>query len=107
MRSVLDVWAWSSHTLREFVSSQVLRVLSSGPVPEHLAIIMDGNRRWARSRGLDKARGGHLKGFDKLRLVLQWLLRAEQGVQEMREAQAVVPELGQPQPLLPPLTGPT
>lgn len=34
-------------------------------VPNHLAIILDGNRRWARLRGL-KTLEGHKKGFDTL-----------------------------------------
>ena len=32
----------------------------------HLAIIMDGNRRWARERGLNVLRG-HNRGADRLR----------------------------------------
>jgi len=31
-----------------------------GPIPTHVAIICDGNRRWARSRGL-KVFAGHKK----------------------------------------------
>src|SRR3989339_1205841 len=27
------------------------------PPPQHVAIIMDGNRRWARARGLDSVKG--------------------------------------------------
>ena len=34
-------------------------------IPNHLAIILDGNRRWARLRGL-KTLEGHKKGFDTL-----------------------------------------
>ena len=30
-----------------------------GPVPKHIAIIMDGNGRWAESRGLQRIRGHH------------------------------------------------
>ena len=33
-------------------------------VPDHLAIIPDGNRRWARSKGLHTFQG-HKKGFDR------------------------------------------
>jgi|WetSurSiteA1Bulk_404760.scaffolds.fasta_scaffold01079_6 undecaprenyl diphosphate synthase len=33
-------------------------------VPDHIAIIPDGNRRWARSRGLPTLMG-HKKGFDR------------------------------------------
>jgi undecaprenyl diphosphate synthase len=33
-------------------------------VPDHIAIIPDGNRRWARARGLNTLQG-HRKGFDR------------------------------------------
>ncbi len=33
------------------------------PVPKHIAIIMDGNGRWAKSRGLPRT-AGHKKGAD-------------------------------------------
>lgn len=33
-------------------------------VPDHVAIVMDGNRRWARARGLDTLEG-HKAGFDR------------------------------------------
>lgn len=40
-------------------------------VPRHVAIIMDGNGRWARQRG--KRRGeGHVAGADTLGKVLKW-----------------------------------
>ena len=38
--------------------------LESG-YPEHIAIIMDGNRRWARSKGLE-VKEGHKKGAETL-----------------------------------------
>ncbi|MFA5070603.1 MAG: isoprenyl transferase [Patescibacteria group bacterium] len=34
-------------------------------IPRHLGIIMDGNRRWARARGLPTLYG-HKKGYDKI-----------------------------------------
>jgi tritrans,polycis-undecaprenyl-diphosphate synthase [geranylgeranyl-diphosphate specific] len=40
-------------------------------MPEHLAIIMDGNRRYARSRGLP-AKLGHYFGSKKAEEVLNW-----------------------------------
>lgn len=33
--------------------SYLARVLSCGPVPRHVALLGDGNRRWARERGLN------------------------------------------------------
>src|SRR5271170_507390 len=38
-------------------------------LPQHIAVIMDGNRRWAKSRGLPRT-AGHKKGADALRNVL-------------------------------------
>ena len=52
----------------------VARVLrSGGPVPKHVAVIMDGNRRFAELRGLGKEKG-HEFGAEKLLEVLQWSL---------------------------------
>lgn len=39
-------------------------------IPKHVAIIMDGNRRWARSRGLADLKG-HEKGADKLEEIVE------------------------------------
>jgi undecaprenyl diphosphate synthase len=44
---------------------------NSGDVlPEHIAIIMDGNGRWARQRGLPRV-AGHRKGVETVRAVIQ------------------------------------
>lgn len=40
-----------------------------GALPQHVAVIMDGNGRWAKSRGLPRT-AGHKKGSDTLRAVL-------------------------------------
>jgi len=39
-------------------------------MPEHIAIIMDGNRRWAREKGLD-IRSGHKEGAKTLERVVR------------------------------------
>jgi undecaprenyl diphosphate synthase len=39
------------------------------PVPQHVAIIMDGNGRWAKQRGLPRLEG-HRRGADSVRAVL-------------------------------------
>ncbi|XP_025097488.1 dehydrodolichyl diphosphate synthase complex subunit DHDDS-like [Pomacea canaliculata] len=49
-------------------------ILKTGPVPEHIAIIMDGNRRFAVKKSIDRAEG-HLQGFQKLAETLDWCLR--------------------------------
>ena len=42
------------------------------PVPHHVALIMDGNRRWARELGLHGVRDGHSHGADKAIELLDW-----------------------------------
>ncbi len=39
--------------------------ITSGKVPQHIAIIMDGNGRWAKRQGLDRSYG-HKAGIDAL-----------------------------------------
>ncbi|MEO9457922.1 MAG: isoprenyl transferase [Lentilitoribacter sp.] len=46
--------------------------------PQHVAIIMDGNGRWAKSRGLSRS-AGHQKGVETLRQVVR--TAGEAGVQ--------------------------
>lgn len=49
----------------------LFRVLSMGPLPTHLAFIMDGNRRYAKKRGLEDG-SGHKAGFSALMSMLQY-----------------------------------
>ncbi len=48
----------------------------SAPVPRHVAIIMDGNRRFAESLG-EEATAGHTHGKDKLEELLGWCLQLQ------------------------------
>ncbi len=48
------------------------------PVPRHIAIIMDGNGRWAKERGLPRSEG-HRAGYQNIRGVVEHLGHA--GVQ--------------------------
>ncbi|MEO6350853.1 MAG: polyprenyl diphosphate synthase [Candidatus Limnocylindrales bacterium] len=41
-----------------------------GPLPRHVAIVMDGNRRWARSHGVGEGEG-HAAGVDAIRPIVQ------------------------------------
>jgi undecaprenyl diphosphate synthase len=47
------------------------------PIPQHVAIIMDGNGRWAAQRGLPRL-AGHQRGTDNIRRITT--AAAEQGV---------------------------
>lgn len=44
--------------------------LNKTNIPSHIAIIMDGNRRWARKRGFPEIRG-HEKGTDNLEEIVE------------------------------------
>ncbi len=44
--------------------------INTNNVPNHVAIIMDGNGRWAKQRGLDRSEG-HRKGVDSVREVVE------------------------------------
>ncbi|MGE5064096.1 MAG: isoprenyl transferase [Myxococcales bacterium] len=52
--------------------------LAGGRVPRHVAIIMDGNGRWAKQRGLPRA-AGHKAGAEAVRRALQ--AAADHGVE--------------------------
>ncbi len=43
---------------------------SSGEIPVHIAIIMDGNGRWARKKGLPRV-AGHKRGVDTVRDIVE------------------------------------
>ena len=40
-------------------------------LPKHIAIILDGNRRWAKARGLS-TKEGHTEGFDNLERIAKF-----------------------------------
>ena len=42
---------------------------ASGPIPKHVAIIMDGNRRYAKKRGFAHVSEGHFEGAKTLEKV--------------------------------------
>lgn len=45
-------------------------MIDSNRIPVHVSIIMDGNGRWAESRGLDRS-AGHVEGVESVRHVLR------------------------------------
>lgn len=50
------------------------RGLDAGQIPSHVAIIMDGNGRWANNRGEQRV-FGHMHGVEAVRSVVQTALR--------------------------------
>jgi len=52
--------------------NRIRRFLSTQEPPKHIAMILDGNRRWARQRLLETAAHGHRAGAAKIREFLVW-----------------------------------
>lgn len=57
----------------EAYEKSLMDEIKKGEIPKHVAIIMDGNRRFAKEMMLEKIEG-HRKGRDKLEDVLNWCL---------------------------------
>ena len=58
--------------------SKLEKEVLSVPVPRHVAIIMDGNRRYAREvLKVENTNKGHEMGKDKLEEVLNWCIKAK------------------------------
>ena len=54
-----------------YIRRCIFRVLSMGPVPSHLAFILDGNRRYARKWNLGEGMG-HRAGFLSLMTIMKY-----------------------------------
>ena len=65
-----------SKKIDEFRDIKLIENIKQNQVPEHVAIIMDGNRRFATELGLSP-NVGHLFGRDKLEEVLEWCFELE------------------------------
>lgn len=52
-------------SLQNFIRKCIVAVLSYGPMPKHIAFIMDGNRRYAKFRSIQEG-SGHRVGFSAL-----------------------------------------
>ena len=52
--------------------NRLRRFLATQSLPRHVAMIIDGNRRWARLRELETAAHGHRAGAAKYREFLEW-----------------------------------
>ncbi len=59
------------HLLYGLYERRIAASLSPGQVPRHVGVILDGNRRWARTVGASAATG-HQRGADKISDLLTW-----------------------------------
>jgi tritrans,polycis-undecaprenyl-diphosphate synthase [geranylgeranyl-diphosphate specific] len=63
-------------TAYQTYEKRLLKEIQTRPVPHHVAVIMDGNRRYAKEFGLLVAEG-HEKGKEKLEEMMEWCLELE------------------------------
>lgn len=74
-------WTDRRHMLRRTVrkvsesvyTRHLLREVHTYNLPRHVGVLIDGNRRWARSVGLLDPSDGHRAGGDRVRELLDWL----------------------------------
>lgn len=50
--------------------NSILSQIDSSRIPRHIAIIMDGNGRWAKARSLERS-AGHVKGVETVRQITE------------------------------------
>ena len=58
---ILQYAYWLRDKTIGHIQRVLLGVLSTGPIPRHVAFVMDGNRRYARTKGM-KVLDGHVDG---------------------------------------------
>ncbi|QTX04177.1 isoprenyl transferase [Agromyces archimandritae] len=58
--------------LYRLYESRLERGLDQAALPEHVAMIIDGNRRWAKQLGYETAAHGHRAGAAKMLEFLEW-----------------------------------
>ena len=67
-------------SVRDAVYAVYERRLRAGldglPVPRHVAVMLDGNRRWARAAGFEDVNQGHIAGAQHIANLLTWCREA-------------------------------
>ena len=58
--------------LYRLYQNRLRRELDRDTLPRHVAMIIDGNRRWAKQLGYQSAADGHRAGAAKMREFLEW-----------------------------------
>ena len=66
-----EIYRFFSKKITEFKDLKLLDQTKKSKIPKHVAIIMDGNRRFAEGLGLS-SKAGHKFGTSKLEEVLDW-----------------------------------
>ncbi|MGY1745727.1 isoprenyl transferase [Blastococcus sp. SYSU D00695] len=87
--------------LTQVYERRLARALDGADTPRHVGVIVDGNRRWARSIGLEDPNAGHRRGADRIASLLGWC--DETGVEVVTLFLLSTDNLSRPEPELLPL----
>ena len=68
----MDVFTLFEPLLYSLYTGRLFKQVRRGPLPRHIAVILDGNRRFARQHGLGSPSLGHQLGAEKLDELLEW-----------------------------------
>ena len=72
----MQIWTIIKHLFRPFLYSvyryRLEKQVDNWKIPEHIGIILDGNRRYAKESGFVNVVRGHYDGADKLEEFLGW-----------------------------------
>jgi undecaprenyl diphosphate synthase len=63
--------AYKAHREKR-LEQRIASRIKSYPIPHHIGIILDGNRRYARVHHLPTILAGHEAGVDRLEIVMDW-----------------------------------
>jgi len=66
-----SLYDYVSRQVNQFRNLHLIEEINRYPIPKHIAIIMDGNRRFAKELGLSWE-AGHIFGKEKIEEVLDW-----------------------------------
>ena len=69
---ILEDSSWFARHPQSWLARLAIWLIKLGPIPRHVAFVMDGNRRYARVRQCTTVLEGHNRGFDQLTRVLDW-----------------------------------
>jgi short-chain Z-isoprenyl diphosphate synthase len=75
-RARRDATGWLRRLAYGPYARRLRKQVRSGPLPEHVAVVVDGNRRWARAAGLPSPSLGHKYGAEHVEHLLLWCQRA-------------------------------
>jgi len=92
--SLLEIITAVLRIIRGWFQYLLLSTLARGPIPNHIAFIMDGNRRYARTRG-KKGHEGHAPGVKALRNVSLHIIFLRKHLHQCNLSQAIEFLVGQ------------